>query len=93
MKKIAEERAEIYQIFSNAKRLLIFWLLEEQEMPVKSLTEALGTSIQNTSQHLRLMKAKNILETRRDGKEIYYRIADTATGNLCRDILDGHKSQ
>ena len=92
MKKLAEERAEIYQIFSNAKRLQIFWLLEEQEMSVNNLAETIGTSIQNTSQHLLLMKAKNILNTRREGKEIYYGIADTEIGKLCRFILNGHQT-
>jgi DNA-binding transcriptional ArsR family regulator len=87
MKDLAEERADIYRIFSNAKRLHIFWLLlEKKEWSVNDLAEAIDTSIQNTSQHLRLMKAKSILTTRRNGKEIYYRIADTENGQFCRYI-------
>jgi DNA-binding transcriptional ArsR family regulator len=86
MKEIAEERAEIYRIFSNAKRLLIFWLLDEEEMPVNKIAESIGSSIQNTSQHLRLMKANKILDTRRNGKEVYYRISDSDIGEFCRTI-------
>ncbi len=86
MKKKAKELSEIYRIFSNEKRLLIFWLLLEGEMPVNGISGAIDSSVQNTSQHLRLMKANSILDTRRNGKEIYYRIADTEIGQLCRLI-------
>lgn len=86
LKKLAEERAEIFRIFSNAKRLQIFWLLRDKEMPVNDIANAVGTSIQNTSQHLRLMKAKDILKTRRSGKEILYAIADTENALLACNI-------
>ena len=86
MRELAEERAEIYNIFSNANRLLIFWLLLDGEMSVNEIAETIDASMQNTSQHLRLMKSRNILETRRNGKEIYYMIADTEAANICRRI-------
>ena len=86
MKQLAEEKAEIYRIFSNAKRVLIFWLLNEEEMPVYKIAESIDSSIQNTSQHLRLMKANRILETRRNGKEVFYRIADSEVGEFCKTI-------
>jgi len=93
MKQLAEERAEIYRIFSNPKRLLIFWLLDEDEMPVNKIAESIDSSIQNTSQHLRLMKANKILDTRRNGKEIYYRISDSEIGEFCKTIHLQHLSK
>jgi DNA-binding transcriptional ArsR family regulator len=81
MKELAKERAEIYQVFSNDKRVLIFWnLADKHEMSVNELADAIETSVQNTSQHLRLMKAKDILESSRNGHTINYRIADTLSG-------------
>ena len=81
MKKLAKERAEIYQVFSNENRVLIFWnLADKYEMTVNELAEAIGSTVQNTSQHLRLMKAKNILEATRDGQMVRYRIADSLAG-------------
>ena len=83
IKELAKERAEIYQVFSNDKRVLIFWLLAKNEaMSVNEIAEAIGTTIQNTSQHLRLMKTKNILDSTRDGQTIHYRIADTKEGRF-----------
>ena len=86
MRQLAEEKAEIYRIFSNAKRVLIFWLLSEEEMPVNKIAESIDSSVQNTSQHLRLMKTNRILDTRRNGKEVYYRIADSEIGQFCKTI-------
>ena len=81
MKKLAKERAEIYQVFSNDKRVLIFWYLaKNHEMSVNEIAEAIDSTIQNTSQHLRLMKAKNILDSVRDGQNILYHIANTQAG-------------
>lgn len=83
MQEFAKDRAEIYRVFSNEKRVLIFWLLANGEMAVNEISDAINSSIQNTSQHLRLMKAKNILDSRRDGQTIYYRIANSEIGNYC----------
>lgn len=88
VRQLAESQAEIYRIFSHSNRIQIFWLLMENEMAVNEIAEAIEASVQNTSQHLRLMKAASILDTRRDGQTIYYRIADTDIGNYCRRILE-----
>jgi DNA-binding transcriptional ArsR family regulator len=60
----------------------------ENEMSVNEIAESIEASVQNTSQHLRLMKSSGILNTRRDGQTIYYRIADTDIGSYCRRILE-----
>ena len=85
----AEELAEIFSIFSNAKRLIIFWSLDGEEKSVNEIAEVIGSSMQNTSQHLRLMKAKDILDSRREGQLIYYRIADSEVADFCRYLLPG----
>ena len=90
MKDLAKERADIFRIFSNDKRILIFWLLSEEELAVNDIAERVGTSIQNTSQHLRLMKDKDIVQARRDGKEIYYRISDNDIGHFCKEIVSSN---
>jgi len=88
VKRLADAQAEIYRIFSHSNRIQIFWLLMVSEMSVNDIAEAIEASVQNTSQHLRLMRAADILNTRRDGQTIYYRIAETDIGNYCRRILE-----
>jgi DNA-binding transcriptional ArsR family regulator len=82
----AEELAEIFSIFSNAKRIQIFWSLDGTEKSVNEIAQAINSSMQNTSQHLRLMKAQKIIESKRNGQSIYYRIADSDIANFCRFI-------
>jgi DNA-binding transcriptional ArsR family regulator len=93
MQRLAELQAEIYRVFSNTKRILIFWSLIETEMSVNEIAVLIDSSIQNTSQHLRLMKAENILDTRRSGQTIYYSVANNHIGNYCRIILQGNLSE
>jgi DNA-binding transcriptional ArsR family regulator len=85
---LAKEQAEFHQVFSSERRILIMWLLESQELPVTEIAERIGASIQNTSQHLRLMRDKGILDSRRDGQTIYYSIKNNNLGNNCRKMLN-----
>jgi DNA-binding transcriptional ArsR family regulator len=83
---LAEKVADIFSIFSNAKRVLIFWALEDRELSVNEIARVISASIQNTSQHLRLMKSRGILATRRQGQTIFYRIADNPVGRFCSNL-------
>lgn len=75
-KKIYELHAEICKTLANAKRLEILSALRDQEMTVSELIERVGALKANVSQHLAVMRQKGILATRRDGVNIYYRIAN-----------------
>jgi DNA-binding transcriptional ArsR family regulator len=72
----AERQADIFSVLSNPKRLLILRLLAESEQSVGDIAQALETSLQNASHHLRLMKDKGILIRHRKGQSIFYRIAE-----------------
>jgi DNA-binding transcriptional ArsR family regulator len=72
----AEAQAKLYQAFNHPRRMLILWVLAKQEMSVGDIAAAVEASLQNTSQHLHLMKDRGILTCRREGQTIYYRVAD-----------------
>jgi DNA-binding transcriptional ArsR family regulator len=84
----AQEQAEFCSTFGNSHRILIVWALGDEELTVSEISEQIGASMQNTSQHLRLMKNKGVLLSRREGREIYYRIADTKFSKICQIISD-----
>lgn len=75
-KELAERQAELCKLFGNASRILIVWSLSERELPVSVIADEVGTSLQNISQHLALLKEHGIVTARRDAQTIYYRIAD-----------------
>lgn len=71
---MAKRQAEICKVFGSPTRILILWALSGREMSVGDVAEAIESSLQNTSQHLRLMKDRRILTSRREGHTIYYRL-------------------
>lgn len=83
LRERAEKRAGYCSIFSNANRVLILWALAEKEMSVTEIALAIDASLQNTSQHLSLMKDYEILSSRREGHTIYYRIKDDPLDEVC----------
>ena len=68
--------ASFCTIFSSPTRLKIMDILGESEMSVGALAEQLEVSMANVSQHLRLMRDQGALQFRRDGKTVYYRVAN-----------------
>jgi ArsR family transcriptional regulator len=81
------EQAEIHQILSNPSRLLILCSLSQNELSVGEIARQIGATLQNTSQHLRRMKDKGVVESRRKGQTIFYQIARNDVGDNCRRIL------
>lgn len=73
----AETQARMYQVLTNPRRVLILRALAGQEMSVGEIATQVGASMQNTSQHLHLMKDRGILDSRREGQTIYYWITDS----------------
>lgn len=83
----AEEQAKYCGIFSNSRRVQILWALMDQEMSVGAIAEAVGTSLQNVSQHLSKMRDYDIVSSRRDGQTIYYRINEGVLESQCSGLL------
>lgn len=89
-KRVYELHAEICQTFSHPKRLEILDLLRDGEKSVNELVQLAGINQSNLSQHLAILRGKNIVQTRRDGVNIYYSIANSKiikAFDIMREIL------
>ncbi|MBI4331529.1 MAG: helix-turn-helix transcriptional regulator [Chloroflexi bacterium] len=78
------------KVFSHPKRLELISLLREKEMSVNELSEKLGLTQANLSQHLAMMRERRILVSRKEGSAVYYRIANPRlfqAFDLLREIL------
>ncbi|MCI8341897.1 MAG: winged helix-turn-helix transcriptional regulator [Firmicutes bacterium] len=62
----------------DPSRLRIFWLLCHCEECVINIAAITGMSSPAVSHHLRLLKSSGLIVSRRDGKEMYYKAAETA---------------
>ena len=85
---LAAKQAQLCGVFSNAKRILILWLLRSHELSVGEIAEEIGTSLQNASQHLRLMKDRDVVKSRRVGQIVYYRIAENELKERCSSLIN-----
>lgn len=93
---LAQKQATFCRVFGNARRVLILWVLAEKELSVGAIAEAVGSSVQNISQHLGIMKAHKIVSSRREGQTVYYHIEretleDKCLGLLQAKVLEAHK--
>jgi ArsR family transcriptional regulator len=89
-KKIFEMHAEICKVFTNPKRLEIISLLRDGEKTVSELAELAEVPQANISQHLTVLRQNSVVSTRRDGANIYYRIANPKillACDLMREVL------
>jgi rhodanese-related sulfurtransferase/DNA-binding transcriptional ArsR family regulator len=74
--------ARIGKALANPSRLEILELLAQSERSVESLADELNQSTANTSQHLQVLRAAGLVDTRRDGLFIHYRLADDTVASL-----------
>jgi ArsR family transcriptional regulator len=89
-RSIYDMQAEICKVLSNPKRIEIISALKDGEKTVTELVDILGTPKANVSQHLSIMKLKGILQSRRDGVNIYYSITNPKVVQACaimREVL------
>ncbi len=75
-KEVFSIHAEACKMFSNEVRLEIIDHLRDGEKTVSELAEATDLNQPNVSQHLAKMREKNFVETRKEGTQIYYSIAN-----------------
>jgi len=68
--------AELFRAFSDTSRVRILFALTTQEINVNTLATMIGISESAISHHLRSLRQMRLVEARRDGKEVYYRIED-----------------
>lgn len=78
----AGEAAELLKLLANDQRLIILCRLSEAEMSVSELGEHVSLAQSALSQHLAKLRAQRLVATRRDGQNIYYRLASPTAKKL-----------
>ena len=73
--------SDVFRQLSDPTRVRIFWLLSQQEACVINIAAMLEMSSPAVSHHLRSLTESGLLVSRREGKEVYYKAADTLTSS------------
>jgi ArsR family transcriptional regulator len=87
---IYELQAEISKTMANPLRLAILHCLKDGEKTVNDLVKTIDANQSNVSQHLALMRQRQIVKTRKVGSNIYYRVANPKISQACdmiREVL------
>lgn len=74
--KVFQQFASIARAFSSPKRLEIIDVLAQGERDVETLANEVRLTVANTSRHLQILKNSRLVESRKVGVRVYYRIAD-----------------
>ena len=77
-----EQVARISKALASPKRLELIELLCQGEKTVEVLAEQAEISVKLTSAHLKELRQAHVVDTRRDGKYVQYRLADTSVADL-----------
>lgn len=78
------KNANIYKILANSKRLEVLNILKTGETGVEELLKITGLSKANLSQHLALLRHSGLVQTRREGLNIFYTIVDPRIVEPCK---------
>ncbi len=74
--------AELFKNFSDSTRIRILYLLIEEEKSVSEIAELLNMNQSAISHQLRFLKNSKLVRNRREGKTIYYSLADDHVYNI-----------
>ena len=77
-----ERAASIFRALSDPQRLRMLMLLEAEERCVSEICTLLDEPMPAVSQRLRLLKSERIVRSRREGKHVYYTLADEHISRL-----------
>ena len=73
---VAAHVAELFRAFSDTSRVRIMSVLLSGEMNVSALSNAIDLSESAVSHHLRGLRQMRLVVSRKNGKEVYYRVED-----------------
>jgi len=88
--QLTEEALELiaarFRVLAEPMRLKILNALGEDEMSVTDLVQATGAGQANVSKHLAMLAEARLVARRKEGLNVYYRVADKTVFDLCDSV-------
>ena len=83
-----QEVANLCRLLSDNSRVRIFWLLCHCEECVINISSLMEMSSPAVSHHLKQLKMTGLIISRREGKEVYYKAADTVQAQMLHHMIE-----
>jgi ArsR family transcriptional regulator, virulence genes transcriptional regulator len=97
MRPLFEMHAEMCQALANQHRLAIMYALKDGEKCVGDIASALDISVHNVSQHLRILRQRLLVRSRKEGQAVYYSVTNPkfvqACGLIREALLEEHRAE
>ncbi len=84
----APELADLFRLLGDPSRLRIVIACRDAPVAVSAIAEGLGLSLSLVSHHLRLLRAARLVRGLREGKQIFYQVADHHVRGMITDMLE-----
>ena len=78
--------ADLCRTLANPKRLMIIAVLAKKEMSVGELSKVLDVPLSNVSQHLRTLKDRHVVHSRKEGQTVFYSLTDERMIQACNTL-------
>jgi DNA-binding transcriptional ArsR family regulator len=91
--KLVNFKAEFFKALANPLRIRILDELRDGELTVSQIRDRLDVELPNVSQQLSVLKAKNVVTSRKQGNNIYYSCTDKSVFKLldvAKEIFNNH---
>lgn len=79
--------ADLFKLLGDSSRIKIFWILCHWEESVTNLSARAGMTSPAVSHHLKYLKASQLIQSHREGKEVYYRSAETPQAFMVHNMI------
>ncbi|MFQ7401514.1 MAG: ArsR/SmtB family transcription factor [Neglectibacter sp.] len=86
--ELLDDLAELYKIFGDSTRIKILYTLFTEERGVGDIARLLGMTMSAISHQLRILKQARLVKPRREGKMVYYALADDPVRTIFAQGLD-----
>lgn len=86
--EILYDLAELFKVFADSTRIKILYVLFESEMCVCDIAQLLGMTQSAISHQLRVLKQSQLVKYRREGKSIFYALADSHIETILNQGLE-----
>ena len=80
--KLLIDLADLYKVFGDYSRVRIMYILLQEELCVQDIATSLDMTQSAVSHQLKILKQNKLVRARREGKSIYYSLADEHVSNI-----------
>jgi DNA-binding transcriptional ArsR family regulator len=82
-----DQAAELFRMLADETRIQVLWALASREMAVNDLAEYVGKPGPAVSQHLARLRSARVVQTRREGNQVFYRLENDHVRRVLTDAV------